>query len=281
MNLTQTAMKTANPDEVRYCCPRCGDTGFHLYYNLKKNLFHCFKCGARGHEAPDRDYSEDALLEMKEVLTSRKSAALATKVSVLPRSEAVRSGSPAMRYMKYRGIPESKVNDMGCLTSRADGFDWRIIVPAYNGEGEPTFYQARAITRGVKPKYLNPLTPKKDALFYNMGRIPQPQPHLVLVEGIFKALNFWRIGVPAIAIFGKEMTRAQIKRLAELTTKVTIMLDPDAYTFSLKLVDTLRLYVPGMEVKAIQPPRAPDDMSLWSLARTLEGRQRGCDSTRT
>lgn len=272
MNLTQTAMKTANPDEVRYCCPRCGDTGFHLYYNLKKNLFHCFKCGARGHEAPDRDYSEDALLEMREVLTSRKSAALATKVSILPRSEPVRPDSPAMRYMKYRGIPESKVQDMGCLTSRVEGFDWRIIIPAYNEAGEPSYYQARAITRGVKPKYLNPIASKNDALFYNMGRIPTPQPHLVLVEGIFKALNLWRIGVPSVAIFGKEITKPQINRVKKLTNRITIILDPDAYSFSLRLADTLKLCSPAMEVDAIHPPRPPDEMSTDSLRKLLKGR---------
>lgn len=39
--------------EIRCDCNRCGDTNGHLYYNMRKDVFLCFKCGYRGHGKPD------------------------------------------------------------------------------------------------------------------------------------------------------------------------------------------------------------------------------------
>jgi transcription elongation factor Elf1 len=34
--------------ETRYNCIYCSDTKFHMYVNISKGVFHCFKCGAKG-----------------------------------------------------------------------------------------------------------------------------------------------------------------------------------------------------------------------------------------
>jgi hypothetical protein len=270
MNFNQASMKTANPNEVRFCCPssRCNDTGFHLYYNLKKKVYHCFKCGMRGYGEPDKEYSEETMEEMIQAMSPEKSVIEVEHSVILPESHPVRPGTRAMKYMNKRGIPDYKVVDMSCMWSLADGFDWRIIIPVFNQDGEPIFYQARALLKSIKPKYLNPLSPKGEALWYNMSSKPQPSPHLFVVEGIFKALQLWKIDAPAVAIFGKEMTLPQIKHLKRLTRRVTVMLDPDAYSFAIKLVDTLRVH--GLYVNAIFPSKAPDDMDTTDLANLIK-----------
>ena len=34
--------------EIKLNCPDCGDTKFHLYVNLAKEVYHCFKCNIAG-----------------------------------------------------------------------------------------------------------------------------------------------------------------------------------------------------------------------------------------
>lgn len=39
-----TSIKYAGSNELRICCPACGDKKHKLYINDEKNVFHCFKC---------------------------------------------------------------------------------------------------------------------------------------------------------------------------------------------------------------------------------------------
>lgn len=45
--------KETGGGEVRFCCPKCVDQNFHLYYNPSKGLFNCFKCGYKGRGFPE------------------------------------------------------------------------------------------------------------------------------------------------------------------------------------------------------------------------------------
>ncbi len=37
--------ETANPSEVRVCCPKCGEQDYKCYINTERKIFNCFKCG--------------------------------------------------------------------------------------------------------------------------------------------------------------------------------------------------------------------------------------------
>lgn len=270
------AMKTNNPHELRYCCPSCGEDGFHLYYNLKKNVYHCFKCGDKGTRKPERDYSEKALTEMYEVLQGKRDITETEKILILPSCEPVRPGSFAMRYMIRRGVPKAKVCAMGCMTSNDPSFDNRIIFPIYDIDEKVTFFQARALLKSMRPKYLNPVKPKGGALFYNGGKKLVGHNEVFIVEGIFKALRFWEIGVPAIAIFGKEITREQVINIWKCTIKVNIMLDPDAMGFAVKMADEMAAIRLFDSINLYHHPTlAPDDMTADQLREFLE--RRGCN----
>lgn len=273
------AMKTNNPDEVRYCCTECGDDGFHLYYNIRKHVFHCMKCGHRGKRIPEKEYSEAALEEMFAILQGTMDIVETQSLLILPVCEPVRPGSMAMRYMLNRGVPRSKVDAMGCMTSTDFAYENRIIIPVYDRKGQVIFYQGRALLKSMKPKYLNPVTPKKGVLFYNMGHtLPDSLPHLYVVEGIFKALKFWELGIPAVAVFGKEITKEQASMIWSRTESVTIMLDPDAFNFGIQMADQLLAMRDWVKARVILPPKAPDDMSAKELIELLE--VEGCDTTR-
>ncbi len=44
--------KETGSGEIRFCCPRCTDDSYHLYYNPTRSLFNCFKCGYKGRGFP-------------------------------------------------------------------------------------------------------------------------------------------------------------------------------------------------------------------------------------
>ena len=280
MRVEGAIMKTANPDEVRYCCSECGDDGFHLYYNIRKEVYHCFKCGLKGKQEPEKLYSDEKLDEIFRVLKNEVKASESEKVLILPEWRPAWHDSLAVQYMRKRGIPEEKMRAMGCMISDEPEFEYRIILPIYDQRREVVYYQARGLLNSITPKYLNPIYPKKGALFYNMARRPTKQPHLFVVEGIFKALNLWRIDEPSVAILGKEITAAQIWRISELTDDITLVLDPDALGFSIKALDEMQLLLSETQHARAwySESHAIDNMPLRYLERWIK--EKRCDTSR-
>ncbi len=279
MRVEGAIMKTANPEEVRYCCSECGDEGFHLYYNIRKEVYHCFKCGLKGKQEPEKLYSDEKLGEIIKVLQGQIKTEEAEKVLVLPECRPAWHDQLSVQYMRKRYIPEDKMREMGCLVSDAPEFEYRIILPIYNEKRDIVYYQGRGMLHSIKPKYLNPIYPKKNALFYNMARRPTKQPYLFVVEGIFKALNLWRIDEPAVAILGKEVTPEQIKKVWSLTDNVVLALDPDALGFSLEMQDKFQIFKGrGQDSRAwYSEYQAIDDMSRGTMARWItDNRRREC-----
>ena len=45
--------KETSSGEVRFCCPKCSDQDYHLYYSPAKGLYNCFKCGYKGRGFPE------------------------------------------------------------------------------------------------------------------------------------------------------------------------------------------------------------------------------------
>jgi hypothetical protein len=273
-------MKTANPEEVRYCCSECGDEGFHLYYNIRKEVYHCFKCGLKGKQEPEKLYSDEKLDEIVKIMKGEINPGTSEKVLYLPEWRPAWYDTLSVQYMRKRGISEKKMKEMGCMVSDEPAFEYRIILPVYDIKGKVVYYQARALMNSMDPRYLNPIYPKQGALFYNMQRRPERQDHLFVVEGIFKALNLWRIEEPSVAILGKEITAAQIKRISELTDDITLVLDPDALGFSLKALDEIQLLLDETQKARAwySEDLAIDNMPLRYMERWIK--EKRCDTSR-
>ncbi len=278
MRIEGAVMKTANPNEVRYCCSECGDEGFHLYYNIKKEVYHCFKCGLKGKQEPEKLYTDEKLEEIMDIISGKKKMEESEKVLVLPECHDAVYDGQAVQYMKRRGISEKKMRVMGCLVADDDDpvFDYRIILPIYNEVGKIIYYQARGLMNSIEPKYLNPIYPKKDALFYNMERRLRKQNYLFVVEGIFKALNLWRIDEPAVAILGKEITTEQIKKIWSLTDDVIMVYDPDALSFLTDGSEKMNLFKSKYQWSRAwySEHDAIDDMSTTKLERWIHSHRR-------
>jgi hypothetical protein len=142
--------------------------------------------------------------------------------------------------------------------------------------GKIVYYQARGLMNSIEPKYLNPIYPKKDALFYNMERKLRKRDYLFVVEGIFKALNLWRIDEPAVAILGKEITVEQIKKIWSLTNDVILVYDPDALGFLTDGSEKLNLFRGKNQWSRAwySEHDAIDNMSVTKLERWIHSHRR-------
>lgn len=99
----------------------------------------------------------------------------------------------------------------------------RLIIPIYK-QDKLVFYQGRALTNNVQPKYLSPPVPKERVL-YGYERIFEKSDNpIYVVEGWFDA---FKLGGYGVALLGNEITDQQIRWLNRTPrTKVYI---PDRF----------------------------------------------------
>jgi len=101
----------------------------------------------------------------------------------------------------------------------------RIYIPVMF-RNELVGWQCRSLTPDRGPKYLNAPNMRKSALLYNYDQAAT-QPFVVVVEGV---TSVWRIGAPAVCLFGKTMSMFQQNLLARTWGGIPIflILDHDA-----------------------------------------------------
>jgi hypothetical protein len=141
----------------------------------------------------------------------------------------------AKKYAKKRGFPDwywARYN-LGV----ADSVGWRLIIPV-----EKSYYQARALTSWLEPKYTNPSYKAEEYLFNSSAL--EIYDEIVICEGCFNAMA---VGENAIALLGKEVPKKKLARLVQSSVKRFIVaLDKDALSWSVALADSLKRF--GKEV---------------------------------
>ena len=203
--------------EKRMDCPYCGKEG-HLYLNLEKKVFYCFRCGARGREGSLKEHgirvpSVTGLGPTPGTLSFRVTEA----VSDPPEYQSLSTYS--REYLTSRGIHETILRtlrnkiydcDEGILFFFPDEDYWQVR----RWEGKP-----RWVNPTVAPR------PPARGTTYHL-RTHHGSGTVVLVEGIGDAL---RIGPFAncAALLSSNLHDAQLSRLAEEYSTCGILLDRD------------------------------------------------------
>jgi DNA primase len=170
-------------------------------------------------------------------------------------------------YLKRRGIKARTAAFYGigyCATGRYGG---RIILPAHVG-GELAFYQARSVT-GASPKYLAPIYDRSSALWGYDEAIGSD--HVLVVEGPFDVLGATQAGFAAVAIMGKTISLRQVSLIRSLgASRITVLLDPEAYRESTEVARRLGEMVPGVLVGKLpdgcDPGDAPPEVIQGAVA---------------
>lgn len=254
-------INTRDPKEIRINCIYCNDESYHCYVNLKKKVFHCFRCGVSGKtNIDDERITNQYLTEKDESLQHETQIRL---------PEAIKTDHKltmrAIKYLARRGIFESDVERHGlfCAAPKSIYFG-RLIIPSKRRGNFASYFCARAYTNIAFPKYLNPPGGKR-AAFQSPEEpdryFPQfwPVNELMLVEGPFDMLKASRHG-PTIALLGKELMPHIARDIISRFTKVRIMLDQGIreHWAAIKVQELLKCHI---EVEVIQcPKKDPGDM---------------------
>lgn len=237
---------TNKDDEIRICCPFCGDQRFHGYFNIEKKAYICFRCHTR--QSPGRrGWSGYRFLRRVHAMTHAEAVGVLGRsdpspalpvasttpdevccVQCPPYTTRVTSGAGdylgrrAWSYLANRLGRDRALYycDQYQLRYGYDGeYCGRLILPVIE-RGRWVHYQGRAFwPPSMEPKYINPVTSTKPL----MGL--EPEENLILVEGWFDAAN---LGPPAVAVFGSILTPDQLRRIvAARPRSVTVAFDPD------------------------------------------------------
>lgn len=148
--------------------------------------------------------------------------------------------------------------------------DNSIVIPIYF-ENQLVAWQARRLTHLGKNKYITSPGAKISRVFYNWDAC-RGYDYAILVEGVF---DVWRIGSPALALFGTHLSQQQFDLLRTRYRTVFVLLDGDAKEkadmISRRLsgfVDVVPVLLPG----ACDPADVPTRELYGYLAQALRGR---------
>lgn len=233
--------------QITFDCPACsdekslsrGDGKSNLEVNYKKNVFNCWACSDHNNmHGPiiklikrfgTKENIKDFLVLSDGMNFEYKSTKKAVTLT-LPEGFTRLSGNShwtAKRANDYlrseRGISDDIIEKYNIGITNVDLYTNRIIIPSYDSAGNVNYFIARAITKKLKPKYLNPEA-EKSTLIVNEGKIDLNST-IYLVEGMFD-----HIVIPnSIPLLGKYISDHLFHYLQNANGRIVIALDDDAY----------------------------------------------------
>lgn len=283
--------------EVRYNCPFCitrgygTDTKQHLYVNMDKGLFLCFRCSEGGRLTKLYHYLKIPVGHVLPEPTSRGSLdAVISQLSVslvtdLPDQTILEFPCPVVpawsvpevrAYLQSRGVSESDSKAYSLQSGNFFGCE-RIFFPVYRPWTKDLIYwTGRKFLAGDEEKkdVLRYTTPKgaKKNLLYGMDVVVQ-QPgypdHVIITEGPMSAIA---AGRKAVATLGKNVSDFQVELLTKYGfSEYIVAFDGDASPASMSLCE--RLLLRGCRVSMVSLPMGEDPASVGSFESYLDQRR--------
>ena len=248
--------KNENLTEYEFNClsEKCSrdHNKFNLFYNTKKNKFHCWKCGYRGNisDLLKEHGSEDDLELISAVVQDiakeikKEDLKEQKKELFLPDGfmSFVRCNKDdyhyknAIKYLESRGIKEKEIIKFKLGYSTKGKYRFRIVVPSYDKNGKLNYYDCRAFYPNIQPNYLKPDKEivKKFDIIFNESNVSFYSP-IYLVEGVFDMFPMFN----CVPMLGKGINNVLLSKIIEHRTPVVLCLDEDAISDVIKLFDKL------------------------------------------
>lgn len=278
------------------CCPFCHDQGHRLWVNYRygseyrektqrrsnTHLAICYRRNCLSEPGRSRQF-EDLVFGQNKRFMPKMAIRAAIEDAPPPVVESpgeivpltdLPADHPAVAYLVSRGFnPNELTTNFGvgvCVAPSKDRFRLvagRIYIPVtYNTElvgwqarsaGEPKF----------GPKYFNSPGMQKSRVLYNFD-VASQQPLVVIVEGV---PSVWRIGAPAVCLFGKTMSAWQRMTIATtwVDKPVFLLLDNDAQTEIEQAVAQLCEHALKIVPVLLPDSRDPADYSRAELHELL------------
>ncbi|NDD52689.1 hypothetical protein EBZ39_02210 [bacterium] len=240
------------------CCPFCKESGFRLWINhlygseLRFNAFQrtnthlavcyrhdCLRQPGRRKQLEDLIFGHNrffpAAMPIRQVDVVDVPAAQITKPGeIIPLADLPHDHA-AVQYVRSRNFdPAYLSNNFGvgvCVNPTTDKLRImknRLYIPIVVN-GVLTGWQGRAVDDSAYgPKYYNVPGMQKSRLLYNYD-VASKQSCVIIVEGV---PSVWRLGAPAVCLFGKTMSHWQRTTIATTwpNLPVFLLLDNDAET---------------------------------------------------
>lgn len=279
MHLSLAEIEMGNPAGARrgrYFCPRCQPRGGRtpdLSVDVRRGVYHCFKCGVSGVLQEHRRQAEDRGRTLRRRVANRYARPAIVAPIVQPEAPAFNitkeeimlsrrdfPGSPADDYERGRGI---------CGEKTGMGYDPRY--PFLFGEEwvqEPAvvfyFYDLKGRCVGKQGRMLRRAGPEETAKV-SFGRISMGvfnvralrEPEVVICEGPNTAAALVERGYPALALGGKTAQPWLVEALKG--KRVWIAFDHDAPGRQAAELFHGELFEAGVEASILLPPEEGQD----------------------
>lgn len=279
-------LRRSGSDQYRGCCPIHGGEGRDAFHaNLRKNVFHCFACGAGGTvldlvAAMERCSLREAALKLAHADARIHAPAacptqLVTKKSkpLSPLGFTLRRVDSAHPYLVKRGIETATAERFGVGFYAGSGIlSGRLVIPLHDEHGQLVGYCGRTVD-ATEPRYRFPSGFAKSELLFNLHRaIASDSSSVVVVEGFFDCLKLHQAGVHSVvALMGSALYETQRRALLQNFKRVVLMLDGDAAgrRATVASASMLRSHC-TVEIIQLQQTIQPDQMSSDQIRYVLQ-----------
>lgn len=229
-------------------CPYHDDKSPSFSFNIRKGLFICYACGAKGNTealakhlgvksfrggADDVDANE-VKQKVANFFASRQELVCGTPEDLAIELRGFRIGDQYKKMWATRGITSEEVLDMFQL-----GYS-----PVRNALVIPLFSDMMGMYQGTIMRNLEPEEGQPKYL-YQTGldisgnlfggwqarclAMNQRLRAIAVVEGSIDALSLWQVGIPAVALLGSRISPIQLRHLLQLSPMyVVVMTDRDS-----------------------------------------------------
>lgn len=215
-------------DEVLGLCPYHNDSKPSFWVNLKKQVFYCFGCHAKGRLGNTKEANQFLRFDSYQMLYERLHEVQHKKAIDMPSDFTVINHMTNLNQDYWRYLVNVRKLKLEVIRKYGVGYCWdgdyqgRVIIPLQIGfVGRSVFPEnLMRITTGRDEKYLYPIGfPKSDVLFNYRRRMKD----VVLVEGVFDALNLIGMGYNAVSILGSIISKYQINMLCKSKTHSIVL----------------------------------------------------------
>ena len=263
-----------NHGQISFNCPVCDDgrNKHNMEVNYIQNVYKCWSCG-------DSEGTHGSLTKIFDKFGNKKQKKLYQVLkpeTVIKKEQKKKSlrlpegftlfkdSSPvypvrrqAINYLYNRGISDYMIEKYQIGFCDKGDHAGRIVIPSYNKKGELNYYIARSWDPMSRAKYKNPKEEKDKIIFWE-SQIDWEK-DIYLVEGAFDGL-FLENSIPML---GKHMSELLFETIHNKAKgEVTICLDADAWSNSLKLYHELNGGNLWGKVKLIKLPEDKDIADL-------------------
>jgi DNA primase len=247
--------------ELRFCCPKCVDSDYHLYYSPSRRLYHCFKCGYKGRGFPR------SLPLSQPLLSSRlppKESTVEEDIRELSWQELTFPPSSTLElvvwdYLQSRGVTEEQVKKFKLGWSPEKPF---VVVFPIIMHDTVKALQIRHLTK-LGPKYVfydvGKRKTQKSALLYNYDNCIRGVTTLYIVEGVLDVI----LAAPrcSLCTFGKSLSIIQSDLIRGIPKqKLVLAFDSDVKPRELiQTIERLEVYEP-VYIKQLPKGKDPADL---------------------